>query len=281
MRYASIASGIEAPSVAWHELGWVPVFFAENAPAPSRILARHYPAVPNHGDINGFREWPDHAIDLLVAGTPCQTFSLAGGRAGLDDPRGHLTLTGLAVADRYRPRWFIWENVTGALSANGGRAFGSFLGGLALIGFGFAYRVLDSCHFGSPLRGRRVFVVGHSGGDWRRAAAVLFERAATFELRKEAAGVPRIDASGLAKKQTMPERGRCWTIHDGAGHRFLTPVEVERLFGFPDGYTGGQADGPRYKQLGNSMSVHVMRWIGRRIQMVEDASAEITAGRAA
>jgi DNA (cytosine-5)-methyltransferase 1 len=115
------------------------------------------------------------AIDVLVGGTPCQSFSVAGLRAGLADPRGNLALTYLAVADRYRPTWVVWENVPGVLSADDGRALGSFLGGLGQLGYGFAYRVLDAQHFGLAQRRARVFVVGHLG-DWRRAAAVLFER---------------------------------------------------------------------------------------------------------
>ena len=114
-------------------------------------------------------------IDLLVGGTPCQSFSVAGLRKGLDDPRGNLALTYLAVVDRYRPRWMVWENVPGVLSADDGRALGAFLGGLAELGYGFTYRVLDAQHFGLAQRRARVFVVGHLG-DWRRAAAVLFER---------------------------------------------------------------------------------------------------------
>src|SRR3546814_10009027 len=74
-----------------------------------------------------FKEWPDHEIDVLVGGTPCQSFSVAGLRGGLEDPRGSLMLTYLAIADRYRPRWAVWENVPGVLSSNGGRDFGTFL----------------------------------------------------------------------------------------------------------------------------------------------------------
>jgi DNA (cytosine-5)-methyltransferase 1 len=115
------------------------------------------------------------AIDLLVGGTPCQSFSVAGLRKGLDDPRGSLMLAYLALAGRYRPRWVVWENVPGVLSSDGGRAFGTLLGGLAILGYGFAYRILDAQYFRLAQRRKRVFVVGHLG-DWRRAAAVLFER---------------------------------------------------------------------------------------------------------
>jgi DNA (cytosine-5)-methyltransferase 1 len=175
MKYATVCSGIEAPSVAWHPLGWEPVFFSEIEPFPCAVLKHHYPAVPNRGDMTRFKEWPDATFDVLCGGTPCQSFSVAGLRKGLDDPRGNLTLVFLAVVDRFRPEWVVWENVPGILSSDGGRAFGAFLGGLGQLGYGFAYRVLDAQYFGVPQRRRRVFVVGHLG-DWRAAAAVLFER---------------------------------------------------------------------------------------------------------
>lgn len=82
-------------------------------------MAHHYPHVPNYGDMTKFKEWPDAAIDVLVGGTPCQSFSVAGLRKGLDDPRGNLMLTYLAIADRYRPKWLVWENVPGVLSSGG------------------------------------------------------------------------------------------------------------------------------------------------------------------
>jgi DNA (cytosine-5)-methyltransferase 1 len=117
----------------------------------------------------------ERPIDLLVGGTPCQSFSVAGLRKGLADPRGNLMLTFLSIADKFRPKWVVWENVPGVLSSNGGRDFGTFLGALGELGYGFAYRVLDAQYFGVAQRRRRVFVVGYLG-DWRVAAAVLFER---------------------------------------------------------------------------------------------------------
>ena len=173
MRYVSVCSGIEAATVAWHPLGWVPLMFAEIAKFPSRVLAHHYPQVPNAGDFTTIRDVP--GVDLLVGGTPCQSFSLAGLRGGLADDRGNLALGFMRLADRLRPRWLLWENVPGVLSSGGGRDFGSILGALAELGYGFAYRVFDAQFFGVPQHRRRVFVVGHLG-DWRRAAAVLSER---------------------------------------------------------------------------------------------------------
>lgn len=175
MKYLSVCSGIEAATCAWHQLGWTPFAFSEIEPFPSDVLAHHYPTVPNLGDMTKFKEWPDAAIDLLVGGTPCQSFSVAGLRKGLDDPRGNLMLTYCAIAAKYRPKWLVWENVPGVLSSNGGRDFGTFLGMLGQLGYGFAYAVRDAQYFGVAQRRRRVFVVGCLG-DWRRAAAVLFER---------------------------------------------------------------------------------------------------------
>jgi DNA (cytosine-5)-methyltransferase 1 len=194
MRYLSVCAGIEAATVAWHDLGWQPAAFSEIEPFPSAVLKHHYPDVPNVGDMTKYKEWDIGTIDLLVGGTPCQSFSVAGLRKGLDDPRGNLMLTYLAIAAKYQPRWLVWENVPGVLSSNGGKDFGTFLGALGEIGYGFAYRVLDAQYFGVAQRRRRVFVVGCLG-DWRSAAAVLFEReslsgnpAPSREKGKEVAG---------------------------------------------------------------------------------------------
>jgi len=178
MKYGSVCSGIEAASVAWHELGWEPQWFSEIEQFPSEVLKYRFPHVPNLGDMTTINQNPiadERPIDLLVGGTPCQSFSVAGLRKGLDDPRGNLMLTFLSIADKFRPKWVVWENVPGVLSSNGGKDFGTFLGALGELGYGFAYRILDAQHFGVAQRRRRVFVVGYLG-DWRVAAAVLFER---------------------------------------------------------------------------------------------------------
>jgi DNA (cytosine-5)-methyltransferase 1 len=175
LKYGSVCSGVEAATVAWHDLGFEPQWFSEVDAFPSAVLQHHYPNVPNHGDMTKFKEWNnDKTIDLLVGGTPCQSFSVAGLRKGLSDPRGNLMLTYLAMADRFKPKWLVWENVPGVLSSNGGRDFGTFIGALGKIGYGFSWRILDAQYFGVPQRRRRVFVVGCLG-DWRSAASVLFE----------------------------------------------------------------------------------------------------------
>ena len=176
MRYLSVCSGIEAATVAWHPLGWQAAAYSEIEKFPSQVLAHHYPNTPNVGDMTKFKEWTNVSdVDVLVGGTPCQSFSVAGLRKGLDDPRGNLMLTYLAIAAKYRPKWLVWENVPGVLSSNGGLDFASLLRGMGELGYGFAYRVLDAQYFGVAQRRRRVFVVGYAG-NWRPAAAVLFER---------------------------------------------------------------------------------------------------------
>ena len=175
MNYLSVCSGIEAATVAWHDLGWKPVAFSEIEKFPSEVLAHRYPGVPNLGDMTKYKEWNfDQSIELVCGGTPCQSFSVAGLRKGLEDPRGNLALTFCGILDKFRPKWFVWENVPGVLSSGGGRDFGSFLGALVELGYGFSYRVLDAQYFGVAQRRRRVFVVGHLG-DWRPTAEVLFE----------------------------------------------------------------------------------------------------------
>ena len=175
MKYLSVCSGIEAATCAWKPLGWEAVGFSEIEPFPSAVLAHRFPSVKNYGDMTKYKEWKDVGqFDVLVGGTPCQSFSVAGLRKGLNDPRGNLMLTFGAIADHFRPRWIVWENVPGVLSSNRGKDFGSFLGMLVELGYGVAYRVLDAQYFGVAQRRRRVFVVGYLG-DWRRAASVLFE----------------------------------------------------------------------------------------------------------
>jgi DNA (cytosine-5)-methyltransferase 1 len=177
MRYGSVCSGIEAATMAWHSLGWKPQWFSEIEPFPSAVLQHHYPQTPNLGDMTLIHSNPifnETTIDVLVGGTPCQSFSVAGLRKGMEDSRGNLALEFCRIADKAKPQWIVWENVPGVLSSNGGKDFGSLLGALGELGYGFAYRILDAQHFGVAQRRRRVFLVGYLG-DWRPAAAVLFE----------------------------------------------------------------------------------------------------------
>ena len=346
MRYGSVCSGVEAATVAWHDLGWEPQFFSEFDEFPSAVLKNHYPDVPNYGDMTKYKDWNlnDKSIDLLVGGTPCQSFSISGLRKGLHDDRGNLMLEYLRMADELKPKWLVWENVVGVLSSNKGRDFGTFLTALGEIGYGFAYRVLDAQYFGVPQRRRRVFVVGCLG-DWRSAGKVLFkpeslsgdpppsrakgeriaptvttgppfsrtgnervecealvtyrkvshgeytkdQAASTMMARdyKDATDLitfsPQNSASnGLSiSEHTVPtlQTKKQSAVVNEMKVRRLTPRECERLQGFPDDWTRIQwkgkkqeecPDGHRYKAMGNSMAVPVMRWIGQQIKQVEE-----------
>jgi DNA (cytosine-5)-methyltransferase 1 len=404
-------------------MGWKPVGFSEIEKFPSQVLAHYYPQVTNFGDMTKYKEWQiNDPIGLLVGGTPCQSFSVAGLRKGLEDPRGNLALTYVGILDHFRPKWFIWENVPGVLSSGGGRDFGSFLGALGELGYGWSYRVLDAQYFGVAQRRRRVFVVGHLG-DWRPPAQVLFESESlrrdtpkgrkkgetttsftpsSFANYSEGVGTIRAnggDLGGGSETLYVPNVANCLqttcddysradgfnmiaysiredakannfsatplkvtpalqalrpsvqlhhaqtfvaqsigftqcdaardagqdisptlrsggdggypahsvaygfepsiTKREGNPNRFseeisptlraemgdnqvsmansmavrrLTPVECERLQGFPDNYTNIKEncpDGARYKAMGNSMAVPVMRWIGERINSYE------------
>lgn len=289
IRFGSVCSGIEAASVAWEPLGWRPSFFSEIDKFPRAVLTHHYPQVPLHGDFTTIQERQYEPIDLLVGGTPCQSFSVAGRRLGLDDPRGNLAIEYCRLARRLRPRWIVWENVPGVLSSNGGRDFGAFLGLLVECGYGFAYRVLDAQYVrvdgyarAVPQRRPRVFVVGHFG-DWRRAASILFEpeslRGHTPPSRQTSAGDGGVFPCLTRRGPGSLREEEGYVIEGNGGIRHLTPRECERLQGFPEGYTditwrGKETapDGPRYRALGNSMAVNVMRWIGMRI-----AAAELSA----
>jgi DNA (cytosine-5)-methyltransferase 1 len=306
LKYGSVCSGVEAATVAWHDLGFEPQWFSEVDAFPSAVLQHHYPNVPNHGDMTKFKEWNnDKTIDLLVGGTPCQSFSVAGLRQGLSDPRGNLMLTYLAMAEQLKPKWLVWENVPGVLSSNGGRDFATFITALGKIGYGFSWRVLDAQFFGVPQRRRRVFVVGCLG-DWRSAASVLFESeslsghpAPSRETRQRVAPTvgtgPPYSRTGNARVEADALVAKCLTTRTGQAYdadfetfvtnkptvRRMTPRECERLQGFPDDYTqiswrGKEPEdcpnGHRYKAMGNSMAVPVMKWIGERIQQVEIAS---------
>jgi DNA (cytosine-5)-methyltransferase 1 len=375
VNYLSVCSGIEAATVAWHDMGWKPIGFSEIEKFPSQLLQHHYPNVTNYGDMTKFKEWNiNEPVNLLVGGTPCQSFSVAGLRKGLEDPRGNLMLTYLAIANHFKPKWLLWENVPGVLSSNGGEDFACLLKGMAELGYGFAYRVLDAQHFGVPQRRKRVFVVG-CFGDWRSAAKVLFESeslqrditpsrskkketssftTSSFGNYSEGVGTIRAnggDIGGGSETLYIPNVANCLqttsndysradgfnmiayniTFCDANGTRKdrlngglyvnetntsntltranvgtyavdtyngtiqgnitatmtttgggvasgpsvvqqmrvrrLTPMECERLQGFPDNYTNTHtsSDTTRYKALGNSMAVPVMKWIGQRI----------------
>ena len=325
MRYGSVCSGIEAASVAWKPLGWECAFFAETARFQSKLLSLRYPGTPNLGDFTKIQENDyEGDIDLLVGGTPCPSFSIAGLRRGLEDPRGDLAMEFARLAFRTHARWVVWENVPGVLSSRKGRDFAAFLSLLAgwevpapkrkwkcagLVtaapgGFSVGWRILDAQYTrvqqfprAVPQRRRRLIVVGYLG-ECERVARVLFEGELCKGDSPPGRGARRktpcgdrvclpLDLTNLdGRLKHLPGKGydadmtAAYTITrrrpsgvcTGGVVRFLTPLECERAFGFPDGYTAipyhGKEVAPRwsrYRALGNSMCVNVMRWVGERI----------------
>ena len=179
MKYGSVCSGIEAASVAWHSLGWEAQWYSEIEHFPSEVLKHRFPDVPNLGDMTQLfsnKTFLDSHIDLLVGGTPCQSFSVAGLRKGMEDPRGNLTLTFLSLIDIKKPKWIVWENVPGIISSNQGKDFQSFLDGLEEIGYICDVEILDAQYFGVAQRRKRVFVCGQS------VDSILKERTITSAL---------------------------------------------------------------------------------------------------
>jgi DNA (cytosine-5)-methyltransferase 1 len=184
MRYVSLFSGVEAATLAWEPLGWEPMAFCEVNEFPSAVLATRWPHVPNLGDIVRV-DWSRFVRssgrpDVVVGGSPCQSFSIAGGRESLDG-ESRLMFEYIRAVDSLRPRWFLWENVPGCLHTKDD-AFGQLLDEMEHIGYSdLAWRVLDARFFGVPQRRRRVFLVGHLGercGGFL-SAAVLFESKGT------------------------------------------------------------------------------------------------------
>ena len=335
LTYASVCSGIEAVSVAWKDLDLKPLWFSEIEPFPCAVLAHHYPNIPNYGDMTKLPErilsGEIEAPDILVGGTPCQAFSVAGLRKSLSDERGNLTIVFVRILNAIntirRRRGLpdavaLWENVPGILSTRD-NAFGCFLSALLsesqelVPTWGrwtsagivrtdekeIAWRVLDAQYFGVPQRRRRVFLV--AGNRDRRAAQILFEQPSESRNPKQgkkeeeefAAFIEssfgtyrKSEVGGTIKRTGGALSGGSETlivVHNRQGAdntnviyankkkvRRLTPLECERLQGFPDNYTriawrnkpAEQCpDTPRYMAIGNSMAVPVIRWIGERL----------------
>lgn len=159
MTYLSVCSGIEAASAAWEPLGWQAAGFSEIDPFACAVLAHRFPETENYGDMTDFRTWDIAMFDVLVGGTPCQSFSVAGSRKGLTDPRGKLVYTFLEMVEHYRPKYVVWENVPGVLSDKTG-VFRLFYTRLQDTGYLCDADILDAADFGVPQRRTRLFVVG-------------------------------------------------------------------------------------------------------------------------
>ncbi len=280
MRYLDVCAGISASTVAWRPLGWQAAAYSEIEAAPRAILAHHYPDTPLHGDFTTIQGDEYGPIDLLVGGTPCQDFSVAGLRAGLGGDRGNLSLQFLLLAARTRARWVVWENVPGVFSslshdspdpcppqdnldgddgpedgteivvedeydADESHALACFLAGLSELGYGVAYRVLDAQFTGVPQRRRRIFAVGYLG-DWRRAAAVLFERHSLSghpaPCREAGKAVAALTSAGVGTCGADDNQGQAGHLiaHAFGGNDTRGPIEVSAALNSHGGPHGRQ-----------------------------------------
>ncbi len=271
MRYLSVCSGIEAASVAWHPLGWKAVGFSEIEAFPCSVLEHRFPGVPNLGDMTKFEEWDIEpgSVDALAGGTPCQDLSQGGLGKGWHGSRSGLAWAFIGIAKRLRPKWIVWENVAGAIRGKNRRGFIRFASQIAELGYCFSWRVLDARYFGCAQRRPRVFGVGSFGNE--RSSEVLLESEGVLGV--DTSPTPPTVSVCLTARGAGSLDDRETYVRDDRGIRHLTPLEHERLMGFPDNWTlvpyRGQLakDRPRYRAIGNSMPVPVMRWIGQRIDL--------------
>lgn len=312
----SICSGIEAASVAWEDIGYKFLWFSEIADFPSRFLQYKYPSITNLGDMcdipSRIGKKEIQAPDLICGGTPCQAFSLAGWKKGLEDDRGNLTLKFVDIIEENDNRRekegknqtiVFWENVEGVLKDKT-NAFGCFLASLA--GFeneiamakwpeaglihgpkrNIAWRILDAKYFGLPQQRRRLYVL--AGGKDYFPENVLFEKIESplqiskdygAKVRRKNIGGNEIEIFRNYTDCLYSAYGTKWNGNAAAYNgslfvvqnnrlRRLTPLECERLMGFPDNYTNIPNVKPtnRYQGVGNSWAVPVIKWIGSRIK---------------
>ena len=308
----SICSGIEAASVAWEPLGMQFEWFSEIADFPSRILDAKYPNVPNLGDMNRISELINKgdipAPDIICGGTPCQAFSLAGWKNGLNDDRGNLTLKFVDIInanDKVRlakgesPTWVFWENVEGVLTDKT-NAFGCLISSLAGLETvikkqkwpnagvihgskrNVAWRVLDAKYFGLPQQRRRLYLIaggkdfypenalfeanGSILSDYPKSPLTFEKDGHTFEVFREYTDCLYSAYGTKWNGNAAANNGSLFVVQDGRIRR-LSPLECERLMGFPDEYTNlpRAKKTNRYQAIGNSWAVPVVKWLGSRL----------------
>jgi len=252
MRYSTLCSGIESPTVAWAPIGWTPVWYSEIETFPCALLRHYYPQVPNLGDmtcIHDHETYKTQPVDIICAGTPCQSFSLAGLRGGMADPRGNLTLHFLRVLAERRPRWVVWENVPDIMSSwtdveigkkgqiRQTNDFDTFLAGLRQVGYSVAWRILDAQYFGLAQRRERLFVVGYFGDDWRPPYAVLSDPSCLSGHpapgRCAGQSVAALTASGVGTCGADDNQAR-------AGHLVVSPPVTSKWAKGVGGYSGDE-----------------------------------------
>lgn len=305
LRVASFFAGIGGFDLGFERSGMQTVWQCEIKPFCLDVLERHWPGIPRGTDIRNVlpEDVPD--ADVWAGGFPCQDISLArmGPRSGLQGNQSGLFFEFARLLEARRPKVVVLENVAGLLSSNQGRDFGLVIRTLADLGYGVAWRVLDSRHFGVPQSRTRVFIVGYLG-DPQAAASVLFEPecgdrdSEKSRSNGEKSVSPFAISVGDSKRGFVKKLAHClyaesarhtgtdWSRNyvsypEGAVRR-LTPLEAERLQGFPDGWTNlpdsihdvGKLDSARYHAAGNAVTVNVIEWIGQRLVMATTGAGE-------
>ena len=301
MDYFSICDGIGAAHSALLPLGFRCVGVSEVDKFCNQLIDKKF-GFKNYGDFTQWRDWGHIDAEVVLAGTPCQSFSALGNLQGTRAPTGRLTLEFVRFICRNAPRWFIWENVPRVLLADRKRLWRYMCSQFSDRGYSLAWQVLDSQYFGVPQHRRRIFLIGHLGSP-TGAAKVLFdpETLPIFDAEEQTTAQADSRTAPLGHYTDGGKRSRMVThteqhytryrqnnstvgtltcqvdggieqitrlVMDGNRVRYLTPREYERLQGFPDDYTAGHSDTRRYKMLGNSMPVPVIRWLGQRILAV-------------
>jgi DNA (cytosine-5)-methyltransferase 1 len=292
MKVASLFTGVGGFDLGFEQAGHEVVYQCENDPKAQEILRKHWASVHLETDVknangNFLREL---GTQILTAGFPCQNVSVAGNREGLQGDKSRLWFEVLRVIKEARNiPYIVIENVPGLLSSNEGRDMETVIKGLEQFGYQVEYRILDSQNFRStPQRRRRVFIVGRpTTGRFGCGPQILFEseglhrdstkgeEVETPNSRdaRESTGdsgprivAPTLNASGSGTSRPGGQ-GAELGFYVGNPPRRLTPIETERLQGFPDNFTEGVADSHRYRFMGNAVTVPVAKWIGERIRL--------------
>lgn len=298
MTFFDTFAGIGGFTIPLLEAGWECMGYSEINSYASMIYQKHFPTHRNYGDITTIvpAELPD--FDLLTGGFPCQSFSMAGKRRGFQDTRGTLFFFLADILRVKQPRYLFFENVKGLLSHDAGDTFATIIRALDDVGYDCQWQVLNSKHFGVAQSRERVFIVGHhrdlprsqvfplrasTQGDTQTQAASQSQRQRLWSDDTSAEEEPLIELreDGLANCLTSCENrsnliatSLCVDGITGSTTptkvRRLTPLECERLQGFPDGWTEGISDSQRYKCLGNAVTVNVIRAIIDRFLVSPD-----------
>jgi DNA (cytosine-5)-methyltransferase 1 len=289
MKCVSLFAGIGGFDLALIRQGHKIVYANEWDKYATQTYEKNFKSKPDTRDITtvGVDEIPD--CELLVGGFPCQPFSIAGHRRGFEDTRGTLFFEITRILKGKRPKYLLLENVKGLLSHDSGWTFKRIIQTLDELGYDLQWQVLNSKNFGVPQNRERVFIVGNLRGTGRpqvfpitggnKEDSVQYSNTLRVGYGNKWSNETYV-ATLTPGRATKRQNGRRFKeqgepmftltgmdihgVSNGIRIRRLTPIECERLQGFPDGFTEGISDTQRYKQLGNAVTVPVVMAIVER-----------------